>query len=81
MLNVKVCTQRWEDLWLKVLLFLCICVCLSVGMCTMHTDACGGQKRELNPLELELLVAVSHLKQVLGIQLESSKRATIALRP
>lgn len=49
--------------------------------CRMCANDQGGQKGELNPLELELLVAVSHLKQVLGIQLESSKRATIALRP
>lgn len=53
---------------------------MCVSACHVCANDQGSQKRELNPLELELLVVVSHLKQVLGIQLESFKRATFALR-
>ena len=40
----------------------------------LSADACGGQKRTSDPLELELQVAVSHLTWVLGTKLRSSRR-------
>lgn len=44
-----------------VKIFLCMWVfCLYVYLCTMYLHVtCGGQKRMLGPLELELQIAVS----------------------
>ena len=48
-------------------LFMCAYVCLHAHLCAR---ACGGQRRALGLLELELQATVSHLLWVLGIQLD-----------
>lgn len=47
--------------------FVCVEACLHVYMRTTHVPgAWGGQKRELNPLELEFQMTVSHREVNLG---------------
>lgn len=43
------------------------------------SDPCGGQKRPLDPLELELQIAVSHLTWMLGTELRSSQEHYVLL--
>lgn len=45
----------------------------------MHAGACGGQKRSLDPLELELQMVVSHLMWVLQTEPRSSAEAASAM--
>lgn len=45
----------------------------------MSTSTRGGQKRMLDPLELQLQVFMSYLVLVLSLKLQSSARATSAL--
>jgi len=53
-------------------------VCLCAGL-LMSPDTRGGQKRALDPFGLNLLVIVSHLTWVLGIELGSFARVASAL--
>jgi hypothetical protein len=39
------------------------------------TNACGGQKRSSDPLELQLQAVLSHQTMTLGIKLQSSEKA------
>lgn len=57
----------------RLFLLMCVCVCMCVHMCMymcmcMCDNACGSQKRVLDPLELELQEVVSHRLWVLGEQ-------------
>lgn len=45
----------------------------------MYADTCGGPKKALNPLELELQAVMSHSAWVLGPEHMSSGRAAIPL--
>lgn len=55
-------------------MFLLMCMCVSVS----GWNFLGGQKRMLDPLELESKAVVSHSKWVLGTKLWSSERAASA---
>lgn len=52
--------------YFKILFIYVSCVCSYAHLCA---SACGGQKRTLDLLELELQAVVSHLPWMLGIQL------------
>lgn len=54
-----------------------VCVCTRVHVHALHmcANACRGQNRVLNPLELELQAIICHLMWVLGTKLQSSARA------
>lgn len=52
-----------------------------MGLCTVHIDAYRGQKRVLDPPELELQVVESYTMGTLGTEFESSMRAASAHTP
>lgn len=65
---------------------MCVCVCARARMHAyvyvhMHAGAFRGQKRESNPLELELQATVSCRTRVLGTILRSSARSANTLNP
>lgn len=43
-------------------------MCICVGCVHMNVDACRGQKRVSDTLELDLQMVVSYLTQVLGTE-------------
>lgn len=47
----------------------------------VHAGICSGRKRELDPLVLELELAISHLKWVLGTKARLSVEAASAFNP
>lgn len=49
--------------------YLCVFMCVCVRVCHMYVNAHIGQKRALDPLDLELQAVVSHLIRVLEIKL------------
>lgn len=60
---------------------MCVSVCVFVRV---HADALGGQKRALDPLELELQLTVSHPAMVVGkgpLEEQSSKLGTTEPSP
>ena len=56
--------------------FVCEGVCVSYACAHVCADACQGQKRTSDPLEVEPQVVVSCLAWVLGTELDSSRRAS-----
>lgn len=56
-----------------------MCVCKSVGLCIHVCSSWGDQKGVSDPLEQELLAAVSYQTWVLGLKLRSSIKAVHAL--
>lgn len=46
-----------------------------MGLCIVHTDTYRGQKRALDPPELELQVVESYTMGTVGTEFESSIRA------
>lgn len=48
---------------------MCLCVC--IGVCYISAGVFGGQKKLLDPLEVELLVVVSHPVWLLATLSES----------
>ena len=57
--HVDLCIAAVECFCVCVLSCLCVCVCVCVCIIWMP-GAHGGQKRTLDPLELKLLMVVSH---------------------
>ena len=48
-------------------------------MCTTHSGACRGQKRESDPLELEMQGVVSSLMGVQGIKLKPGAGGSVRI--
>lgn len=46
-------------------IFVCVCASIAVWVCAYECIACRGQKREVDPLDLELQSVVSLLTWVL----------------
>lgn len=65
-------------------MYVCVCARACTHACVyvhMHAGAFRGQKRESNPLELELQATVSCWMRVLGTILGSSARSANTLNP
>lgn len=56
------------DFYRDLILYVCVCIC-GRHVC-IHAN--GGQKRGVDPLELDLQAVLSHLMHVLGTELGSS---------
>jgi hypothetical protein len=56
-----------------------MCVCTCMCMLAHECRTCGGERKVLDPMELELEVVVSCLMSVLGIESRSSGKAACAL--
>lgn len=68
----------WVKNVLRIILFIfsVMCICLSMcGHIQVNSVTCGGQKRALDALEVEVQVMVRIMARMLGTKLGSSERA------
>jgi hypothetical protein len=65
---------------LYIYIYVCVCVPVFLVMCHVYAVAHAGQKRVLNPLDLEFQAVVNWLMRLLRTELRSSERVASALK-